>query len=67
VGTSVVIFGSGFTSTSQVMFNGTVTTFVINSDSQITAPVPTGAVTGSISITTANGTTYSVQSFTVTP
>ena len=43
VGTSVTINGSGFTSAANVTFNGTSATFTINSDTKITATVPTGA------------------------
>jgi hypothetical protein len=47
VGTVVTITGTGFLGASAVKFNGTVaTTFTVNSDTQITATVPTGATTG---------------------
>jgi hypothetical protein len=46
-GTSVVITGSGLTQTTKVAFGGVAaTTFIVNSDSQVTVKVPTGAVTG---------------------
>ena len=65
-GTSVVITGSDFTNVSQVSFNGTVQpTYTVNSPTQITTTVPSGAITGTISITTIAGTVTSTNSFTV--
>ena len=66
VATSVGVTGSGFTGTSAVRFNGTTTTFTVNSDTSITAPVPAGATTGPISVTTTAGRGGSSTSFTVT-
>ncbi len=70
VGTSVVITGTGFTGATNVSFNGTSAGavnvgYVINSDTQITATVPTGATTGTLSVTTAGGTATSTGTFTV--
>jgi uncharacterized repeat protein (TIGR03803 family) len=68
VGASVVITGSGLTQASKVTFGGVkATTFIVNSDSQVTATVPTGAKTGKIAITTPGGTATSSGTFTVTP
>jgi uncharacterized repeat protein (TIGR03803 family) len=68
VGTSVVITGTGLTQTTSVTFGGvTATTFTVNSDTQVSATVPSGAVTGTISITTTGGTVTSSGTFTVTP
>jgi len=68
VGTSVVISGSGFIGTTVVRFNGiTSTNVVVNSATQITATVPTGATTGLISVTTPGGTVATTTNFTVTP
>ena len=65
-GTSVVITGSNFTNVSQVSFNGTAQpTYTVNSPTQITTTVPSGATTGAISITTIAGTATSTSSFTV--
>ncbi len=66
IGTNVVITGSNFTGATAVAFNGTGATFTINSDTQITATVPTGATTGTISVTAPGGIATSGSSFTVT-
>jgi ethanolamine utilization microcompartment shell protein EutS len=53
VGTSVVITGTNFCQTSQVLFNATPAVNVtINSPTSITAVVPVGATTGLIRVTT---------------
>src|SRR5204863_315903 len=51
IGASVTITGTAFTGATTVKFNGTTATFTVNSDSQITATVPAGGTTGTISIT----------------
>ena len=56
VGASVVIQGTNFGCTNSVMFNTTAaTTYVVNSATQITATVPTGATTGPLHVTTTGG------------
>jgi IPT/TIG domain len=70
VGTSVKITGTNFSgtgfSTTSVKFNATTaTSFAVNSATQITATVPTGATTGKISVTTPGGTATSTANFTV--
>ena len=55
-GTSVVITGTNFSGATSVKFNGTTATFVVNSSTQITATVPTGATTGPVTVTNAVGT-----------
>jgi uncharacterized repeat protein (TIGR03803 family) len=68
VGTSVILTGTSFTGASAVAFGGVkATTFTVNSDTQITATVPTGALTGKIQVITPGGTATSATSFTVTP
>ena len=68
VGTPVVITGNSLTQTSKVTFGGVkATTMTVNSDTQVTANVPTGAVTGKIAITTPGGTATSSTVFTVLP
>ena len=66
VGIQVVIKGTGLTQTTALTFGGVkATAFTVNSATQVTATVPTGAVTGKISITTAGGTATSSGTFTV--
>jgi hypothetical protein len=65
-GTSVTISGTGFTGASSVTFNGTAATFTVNSDSQVTATVPSSATSGAITVTTSAGSGSSSGSFTVT-
>lgn len=68
VGTSVTITGNSFTGATAVAFGGvTATSYQVISDTQIDALVPTGAVTGKITVTTPGGTGASSGSFTVTP
>jgi hypothetical protein len=66
VGTIVTITGTGLTQTTKVTFNGKSATFTVNSDSQVTATVPTGATTGKIKVTTNGGSVSSSTNFTVT-
>lgn len=66
VGNSVEITGMSFTGTTDVAFNGTAALFSEDSDTTITATVPTGATTGPIEVTTAGGTATSALDFTVT-
>ena len=66
VGTQVVITGMSLSQTALVKFGTvTATVFTINSDTQVTATVPTGAVTGKISVATPGGTATSATAFTV--
>ncbi len=68
-GTQVVITGSNFTGATAVQFNGiAATSFVINSDTQITAVVPAGNIAGPVSVASApssNGTGASTTSMAV--
>jgi len=65
VGTPVTITGVSLTQTTRVAFGGMAATFTKDSDTQVTATVPTGAVTGKIAITTTGGTAMSATSFVV--
>ena len=65
-GTSVVITGTNFVNVSQVSFNGTVQpTYTVDSPTQITTTIPSGATTGTISITTIAGTATSSSTITI--
>ena len=66
VGTPVTITGVSLTQTQKVNFGGVHASFTVNSDTQVTATVPTGAQTGKIAIVTLGGQTWSTQDFTVT-
>jgi hypothetical protein len=66
IGATVVITGSGFTGATAVQFNGTAaTSFTVNNDGQITATVPTGATSGTISVIKGSCSGASSGSFTV--
>jgi uncharacterized repeat protein (TIGR03803 family) len=68
VGTSVTINGNSFTGATSVTFGGVAATaYSIISDTQVSAFVPTGGVTGKLALTTPGGTGTSSTSFTVTP
>jgi hypothetical protein len=59
--------GVSLTQTTKVTFGGvTATSFTVNSDTNVTAIVPTGAKTGKIVVTTPGGTATSPTRFTVT-
>ena len=66
VGTQVTISGAGFTGATSVTFGGVSATFTVNSATTITTTVPTGAVTGTIRVTTPGGSATSAGTFTVT-
>ena len=67
VGTQVTITGTSFTGATKVTFGGVkATTFSVDSSTQITATVPTGAKTGKIQVTTPGGIATSATTFTVT-
>ena len=65
-GAGVTITGTSLTSASVVRFGGVVaTTFTVDGPTQITATVPTAAVSGKITVTTPGGTATSPTDFTV--
>ena len=66
VGTSVVITGVSLTQTTKVTFGSVKTTnFTVDSDTQITAIVPTGAKTGKVVVTTKGGSSSSPTAYIV--
>jgi uncharacterized repeat protein (TIGR03803 family) len=67
VGNSIGILGQGFTGTTGVTFNGTPASFIVNSDTYLTATVPDGAATGFITVTTPSGMLTSNKKFQVRP
>jgi uncharacterized repeat protein (TIGR03803 family) len=68
IGTSVTINGTGLTQATKVTFGAVAaTTFTVNSDSKISAKVPSGAKAGKIAVTTTGGKATSSATFTVTP
>src|SRR3984957_20556152 len=69
IGTTVTIYGTGFSTTASqntVKFNGTTATVTSSTNTQIVTKVPTGATTGTISVTSPGGSAVSTSSFTVT-
>ena len=67
VGTTVEFLGQGFNGTTSVSFNGTTAACKVTSSTYLTATVPTGATTGFVTVTTAEGQLKSVKQFRVTP
>jgi uncharacterized repeat protein (TIGR03803 family) len=68
VGAAITIAGTGLTGATKVTFGGVnAPGFTVNSGTQITATVPTGAKTGKIQVTTPAGLASSTASFTVLP
>ena len=65
VGTGVTISGTKFSGATAVKFNGVTATFTVNSSTNISATVPTGATTGPIAVTTPGGTATSAANFAV--
>jgi uncharacterized repeat protein (TIGR03803 family) len=66
VGKTIGILGQGFTGTTGVAFNGTAANFKVSSDTYLTATVPNGATTGSVTVMTPSGTLTSNKPFRVT-
>jgi hypothetical protein len=65
VGTHVKIFGSAFTGTTAVAFNGVAASdFSVDSDSTITAIVAAGTTSGTITVTTPLGSSTSANPYT---
>jgi RTX calcium-binding nonapeptide repeat (4 copies) len=66
VGTKVTLKSTGLTGATKVEFNGTSAAFTVDSDTQISTTVPTGATDGPIKVTTPTTTQTSTASFDVT-
>ena len=62
-GTPVVIIGANFTNATAVRFNGTIATFSVTAEKQISALVPNGATDGPITVVTTVGSVDSVTNF----
>ena len=66
IGSTVTITGTNLTAATSVSFNGTAATnFTVNSATQITATISSGATTGTITVTTAGGTVTSSTSLSI--
>jgi uncharacterized repeat protein (TIGR03803 family) len=65
VGAAVNILGTNLTEATSVSFNGMLAAFSVESSSEITATVPTGATTGEVKVVTPSGTLSSNVSFRV--
>jgi YD repeat-containing protein len=68
VGTTVTIYGTGFSSTpsqNSVTFNGVAATVSSATSTQLVTSVPSGATTGLISVTTSSGSASSSTPFIV--
>ncbi len=67
-GAKVGMLGQGFSSSSVVKFGGTkATTISLSGTTYITATVPAGALTGSVTVATGSTTLTSTKNFNVTP
>ena len=67
VGGTIKILGTNLSSATGVSFNGTPAAFKVISSSLIMASVPTGAVSGSVAVTTPSTILTSNQPFSVKP
>jgi uncharacterized repeat protein (TIGR03803 family) len=67
VGATVDLLGQGFTGTTGVSFNGVAATFKNVSDTYMTATVPAGAPSGTVTVTTFTSTMTSNRAFLVVP
>ena len=64
-GSQVTLNGLNFTGTRSVLFNNVSAAFSVNAPTQISATVPSTAVSGPITVTTANGSDRTLSSFLV--
>jgi len=66
-GDLITINGTNLSGVTNVYFNGTSASFTIINSTQITATVPSGATSGTISVTSPSGNATSTGSFTIHP
>jgi uncharacterized protein (TIGR03437 family) len=65
-GQKIILWGSHLLGATSVSFNGVpAAAFQVNSTQAVVAAVPAGATTGPVTITTANGSFTTTQSFTI--
>jgi len=55
-GAKIIILGTRLRGATSVTFNGATATFKVASETEITAFVPVGATTGTVEVTTPDGT-----------
>jgi uncharacterized protein (TIGR03437 family) len=67
VGSRVQILGNDLAGATSVTFNGVAATFTVVSGREIRTAVPSGATSGSIEVTTSDGTLESNRIFAVIP
>jgi len=67
VGSIVIILGNNLTGTTSITFNGTTAPLLKVTASAIETSVPTGATTGTVTVTTPIGTLNSNVAFRVLP
>jgi len=68
ISSTVTLTGSGFTGATVVSVNGTnASTFSVVSDTSLSFTVPSGATSGTVSVTTSSGTGTSATSLTISP
>lgn len=65
VGDHVIILGNNLTGSTSVTFNGVAAAFTVESDTYISATVPAGATTGTVSVVIPSGTLNSNPRFVV--
>ena len=67
VGTGIAVVGDDLRGATSVSFNGTAAKFKVLSKTSMKATVPSGATTGTVTVTTPNGTLRGVVPFLVIP
>jgi len=67
VGSPVTVVGTNLLSAQAVSFAGTSATFQVVSDTEITATLPDGAVTGPVTVLTGGGSATTTNAFSVMP